>query len=85
MDAKELLEALVRALVDIPEEAHVTERVGRESSLFEVCAHPDDVGKVIGAQGRTIRSVRIIFAAIAAKNRHRYIIDVISPPHPVTS
>ena len=59
---KELIEVMAKALVDAPEEVTVTENKGQHTSVFELRVAKGDVGKVIGKEGRTAQSMRIILA-----------------------
>jgi predicted RNA-binding protein YlqC (UPF0109 family) len=60
---KELLELIAKSLVDKPEEVVVTEIEGEQTTVLELRVAPEDLGKVIGKQGRTARSVRTILAS----------------------
>ena len=76
-DMRELVTQIARALVDIPE-AVVVEAVERdESTVLRLRVAPTDVGKVIGKQGRTARSVRTILGAVSMKHHHRYTLDIL--------
>ena len=80
-DMQELVTQIARALVDIPE-AVVVEAVERdESTVLRLRVAPTDVGKVIGKQGRTARSVRTILGAVSMKNHHRYTLDILEEDH----
>ena len=73
----ELVREIARALVDEPE-AVVVETVSRdENTVLRLRVAPQDVGKVIGKQGRTARSVRTILGAVSMKLRHRYTLDIL--------
>lgn len=76
-DMRDLVTQIARALVDIPE-AVVVETVEREeSTVLRLRVAPTDVGKVIGKQGRTARSVRTILGAVSMKHHHRYTLDIL--------
>ena len=60
---KQLIEDIAKALVDIPEEVSVREVQGEQVTVLELKVAPSDLGKVIGKQGRTARSVRTILGA----------------------
>ncbi len=80
-DMRELVTQIARALVDIPE-AVVVEAVERdESTVLRLRVAPTDVGKVIGKQGRTARSVRTILGAVSMKHHHRYTLDILEEDH----
>jgi uncharacterized protein len=74
---KELLEYIVRLLVDHPQEVQITEVDGARTAIFEVRCHPDDVGKVIGKSGKTISAMRVILGTAAAKQGRRAMIEVV--------
>jgi predicted RNA-binding protein YlqC (UPF0109 family) len=65
-----LLLGIVRSLIDVPDAATVQLNQAASPMTFEVRVAPDDVGKIIGKQGRTARSIRIIVAACAQKYKH---------------
>ena len=74
---QELMTEIARALVDEPE-AVVIEAVEREeSTVLRLRVAPNDVGKVIGKQGRTARSMRTILGAVSMKLHHRYTLDIL--------
>ena len=64
---KDLLETIVKALVDNPSEISVREIQGEKSTILELKVHEDDVGKVIGKQGRIINALRTILRSAAVK------------------
>lgn len=64
----EALEHLVKGIVDNPEEVVITEREGRRGMTIEVRVHPDDIGKVIGRNGRTAKALRTVVSALAGRN-----------------
>jgi predicted RNA-binding protein YlqC (UPF0109 family) len=74
---KELLELIVRALVDEPGEIVITEIAGEQTTVFEVRVSEDDRGKVIGKQGRTARAIRTILASAGMKLRKRIVFEII--------
>jgi hypothetical protein len=74
---KELLQTIVKALVDYPEKVEVKEIGGEQSTIFEVKVADTDRGKVIGKQGRIIRAIRTIMGCSAAKYNKRVVIEVI--------
>ncbi len=65
---EEALEHLVKGIVDNPEEVVITERDGRRGTTLEVRVHPDDIGKVIGRNGRTAKALRTVVSALAGKS-----------------
>lgn len=76
---KTLIESLVKALVDFPEQAEIREVDGDRVVVFEIRLNPEDIRKVIGRQGRTIMALRIIMASIAAKAGKRLMLEIIEP------
>ncbi|MCP3982436.1 MAG: KH domain-containing protein [bacterium] len=74
---KELLELIARALVDQPDEVRVTEVDSEEATVLELRVAPEDLGKVIGKQGRTARSIRTILASSGKKQRKRIVFEII--------
>jgi predicted RNA-binding protein YlqC (UPF0109 family) len=74
---KQLIFEIVQALVDIPDAVSVEVIEDRESTVLRVRVAPQDIGKVIGKQGRTARSLRTILGAASMKLRHRFSLDII--------
>ena len=74
---KELIEVVAKALVDAPEEVTVTENKGDRTSVFELRVAKGDVGKVIGKEGRTAESMRIILTAASTKLRRRCVLEIV--------
>jgi predicted RNA-binding protein YlqC (UPF0109 family) len=68
---EEVLEHLVRGIVEHPEEVHVRPRELRRGRVLEVRVHPDDLGKVIGRSGRTARALRTVVGALAGGRQVR--------------
>lgn len=74
---KELLELIAKSLVDEPDEVGVTEIAGEQTTVLELRVSRDDLGKVIGKQGRTARSIRTILAAAGMKLRKRVVLEIL--------
>ena len=74
---KEMLEALVKGLVDFPNEVSVTEVPGDKFTTLELRVNKDDMGKIIGRQGRIIKSIRTLMKAYATKENKRLSVEVI--------
>jgi uncharacterized protein len=74
---KELIEFMARALVDNPEKVRVSEIVGEQTSVIELRVAKEDLGKVIGKQGRTARAMRTILSAASTKIRKRAVLEII--------
>ncbi len=75
---KELVELIIKGIVDNPDKVEISEIIGERSSIFEVKVDPDDIGKVIGKQGRNIKSIRTIVNAAAQKDNKRVIIEIVN-------
>jgi predicted RNA-binding protein YlqC (UPF0109 family) len=74
---KELLELIARSLVDRPDEVEVTEIEGEQTTVLELKVAQEDLGKVIGKQGRTARSIRTILASSGMKLKKRIVFEII--------
>ncbi|ROR01623.1 KH domain-containing protein [Desulfosoma caldarium] len=74
---KELIEYMARALVDNPEHVRVSEIEGEQTSVIELRVAKEDLGKVIGKQGRTARAMRTILSAASTKIRKRAVLEII--------
>jgi len=73
----DLVREIARALVDEPEAVEVQSVQRDENTVLRLKVAPADVGKVIGKQGRTARSVRTILGAVSMKLHHRYTLDIL--------
>lgn len=74
---KELVEYIAQALVDYPDQVTVTEIEGNQTSVLELKVAKEDLGKVIGKQGRTARAIRTILSAASAKIKKRTVLEII--------
>jgi len=74
---KDLVERIARALVDNPEEVAVTALEGSQATVLELKVAKEDLGKIIGKQGRTARSLRTIIGAASAKERRRVVLEIV--------
>ena len=74
---KDLVEIIARALVDRPEEVMVTAIEGNQATVLELKVAKEDLGKIIGKQGRTARSLRTILGAASAKERKRIVLEIV--------
>jgi len=74
---KELIEAIAKALVDHPEQVQVRVVEGEQVTVLELRVHPEDLGKVIGRQGRTAKSMRTILAAAGMKVRKGITLEIL--------
>jgi predicted RNA-binding protein YlqC (UPF0109 family) len=68
MMVDEALEHLVKGIVDNPEDVSVSEKTHRRGTTLEVRVNPEDIGKVIGRNGRTARSLRTVVSALAGRS-----------------
>ena len=74
---KELIKFIAQALVDHPDQVVVKEIEGEQTSVIELKVAKDDLGKVIGKQGKTARSMRTIMSAAATKLKKRSILEIV--------
>jgi predicted RNA-binding protein YlqC (UPF0109 family) len=74
---KELIDYVVRALVDRPEDVRVTAVEGERTLIYEVRCHTKDVGKVIGKSGKTVAALRTILSSAASKAGKRAVLEVV--------
>lgn len=74
---KQLVEDLARALVDRPEEVVVRETAAEHGVTLELKVAESDLGKVIGKQGRTARSIRTLVGAASAKAKRRHVLEIL--------
>ena len=74
---KELVAAIARALVDHPDEVQVRAVDGEQVTVLEWRVHPEDIGKVIGRQGRTAKAIRTLLGAAGMKMQKRYTLEIL--------
>ncbi len=74
---KDLIKYIAQSLVDSPEQVTVTEIEGEQTSVIELKVAKEDLGKVIGKQGRTARAMRTILGAASAKIRKRSVLEIL--------
>ena len=74
---KELIKYIAQALVDNPDQVRVEEVAGNQTSVLELKVAKEDLGKVIGKQGRTARAMRTILSAASAKLKKRTVLEII--------
>ncbi|MBM3734860.1 MAG: KH domain-containing protein [Acidobacteria bacterium] len=77
MEVRALIEEIAKALVDIPEEVIVREIQGEQVTVLELKVAPSDLGKVIGKQGRTARSIRTLLGATGMKLNRRFTLEIL--------
>ena len=74
---KELVEKIAKALVDNPDKVQVFELAGEQTTILELMVAPEDVGKVIGKQGRTAQAIRVILGAAGMKLKKRVNLEIL--------
>ncbi|EFI34004.1 conserved hypothetical protein [Desulfonatronospira thiodismutans ASO3-1] len=74
---KELIEYIAKSLVDNPDQVEVAEVEGEQTSVIELKVAKEDLGKVIGRQGRTARAMRTILGAASTKAQKRTVLEII--------
>lgn len=74
---KDLIKFMAQALVDHPEQVEVSEVTGEQTSVIELRVAKEDLGKVIGKQGRTAKAMRTILSAASAKLHKRTVMEII--------
>ncbi len=82
---KELIELIAKSLVDNPDNVQVSQLDGEQSSIIELKVAQEDIGKVIGKQGRTAQAIRIILGAAGMKLKRRFNLEILEKderPHP---
>lgn len=74
---KQLLETIAKSLVDDPDKVQVTEVTGEQSIILELKVAPEDMGKVIGKQGRIAKAIRTVVKAAAVKENKHVVVEII--------
>ncbi|MXW22376.1 MAG: KH domain-containing protein [Candidatus Dadabacteria bacterium] len=74
---REFVEFMAKSIVDSPEEVQVTEVAGEKTTVIELRVASEDLGKVIGKQGRTAKAIRSILSAAAAKMKKRAVLEIL--------
>jgi len=74
---KELVEEMVKAIVDHPEEVTVNVMAGQQTTVIELHVSPEDMGKVIGRQGRTAKAMRTLLSAAGMKIGKRASLEIL--------
>ena len=75
---KELVEYIVKALVDKPEDVSISETKGESLTILEIRVANDDIGKIIGKEGRIANAIRTVAKAAAAKQRQRVTVEILT-------
>ncbi len=73
---RETVETIVKALVDNTEAVDIREIPRDGTTLIEIRVAPEDMGKVIGKQGRTVRALRSLAHAVGSKKKHRFVLEI---------
>jgi len=73
----ELITTIAKSLVDFPDQVKISEVVGEQTAVFELHVAHEDLGKIIGKQGKTARAIRTILSASAAKLKKRVVLEII--------
>ena len=74
---KDLLIQIVQSLVDNPEQVQITEIEGSQTVVLELRVAKEDMGKIIGKQGRTANAIRIVLNAASGKTQKRYVLEIV--------
>ncbi len=74
---KDLIGYIAQALVDYPEQGNVTEVEGDQTTVLELKVAKEDIGKIIGKQGRTARAMRTVLSAASAKIKKRTVLEIV--------
>ena len=74
---KAFIEHTLQALVNHPEQVAVAEILGRQTIILEVRCHPDDMGRIIGKNGKTISALRVLLTSLAAKQKRKAVLEVV--------
>lgn len=74
---KDVVEFMVKSLVDHPDQVDVQERIGEQTTVVELKVAKQDLGKVIGKQGKTARAMRTILTAASAKMNKRSVLEIL--------
>jgi predicted RNA-binding protein YlqC (UPF0109 family) len=74
---KDLVEFVAQSLVDDPGAVEIRSRERDQATVIELEVAPEDLGKVIGRQGRTARAIRTLLSAAGQKSRRRYVLDIL--------
>ena len=77
MQQKELVEYIAKSLVDSPDQVEVRESEGEQGAVLELSVSREDLGKIIGKQGRTARAIRTLLGAVSAKTKKRVVLEII--------
>jgi len=73
----DLIKLIVSSLVDSPDDIEITEVTGDSTTVYELRVAKDDLGKIIGKQGKTAKAIRTLLGAAAAKDKRRAVLEII--------
>lgn len=73
---KELIQVIARSLADHPDDVRVSVREEDRGTVYTLSVHPDDIGKVIGKQGRIAKAIRTVVTSASARDKRRVIVDI---------
>ena len=73
----DLIKLIVSSLVDSPDDIEITEVTGDSTTVYELRGAKDDLGKIIGKQGKTAKAIRTLLGAAAAKDKRRAVLEII--------
>ncbi len=76
-ELRNLVEVMAKALVDFPDKVNVAEIAGEQTTVIELKVAKEDLGKIIGKEGRTARSLRTILAAVSTKLKKRSVLEIL--------
>ena len=77
MQQKELVEFIAKSLVDNPDQVSVQESEGEQATTLEPSVSRDDIGKIIGKQGRTARAIRTLLGAVSVNTKKRVVLEIV--------
>ncbi|KRE39819.1 KH domain-containing protein [Paenibacillus sp. Soil522] len=75
---KELILVIAKALVDHPDQVLINVKDDDRGTIYELSVHPEDVGKIIGKQGRIAKAMRTVVTSASVKSQKRVIVDIMS-------
>ena len=73
---KAFIEHTLQALVNHPEQVVVAEILGRQTIILEARCHPEDMGRIIGKNGKTISALRVLLTSLAAKQKRKAVLEI---------
>lgn len=74
---KELIVSILKAMANYPDEVVISEFYGRQTVIYEVRCKSDDMGRIIGRNGKTIGAIRTLFGVMAAKQRKKALLEIV--------